>query len=183
MNELESKIVRAEELIEEQSHPDSITALRKELAVALAGLAVVFKRGNLEEIALRKSQLASAGAPRLFRNLAIAIEEDLKQYHERGGNSDLQYKYNSDIQFSVKQKRFPAVTLDVKLNETTVEFSHWRCKDDTETGTWKHACFRVVSDLEGSVQLTQGQIAFSNPAAISEALLKPVFDSARRGTL
>lgn len=135
------------------------------------------QRKNEEQIEFQKSRLASAGAPRYFRMLSDTVEGDVKLYHTAGGSRTLKYERNSDTEFTVREPVYPATTLTARLNETTIEYSYWHGRNDADHGgTRRHACLKVIANLEGSVQAAQGEIVFSSPSEASQALLKPVFD-------
>lgn len=129
-----------------------------------------------EQIELRKSELALAGAPRLFRSITDEVQRDVGRYRDAGGHHPPSFERNSDSEFTVRQPVYPATMLTVKLNETTIEYRYWHCSNDTYRGSWKSAHLRIVANLEGSVQATQNDVTFSSPAEISRALLTPVFD-------
>jgi hypothetical protein len=124
----------------------------------------------------RTARIALAGASQFFRVLAGRVRRDVEQFHTMGGDKRLVYSFVPSHKFIVRRPDYPAVCLTATLNDIFIQYELVRISEFGSTEEPIEGQFRIDADLKGRLQAVQGGVKFTDPAEISQILLKIVFD-------
>jgi hypothetical protein len=122
-----------------------------------------------------KAQMVQVGAGGLFKMLADQVEQDIKEYHDLGGDAELRYEKRWDVRFRVFKSIYPAVDLVVSLESARVLCEYFFKESDVDKRRETRTYVRIVANESGSVQFFKNGEAYSETSEVSEVILAPVF--------
>jgi len=133
------------------------------------------------EIELRKAKFVDTGAEGLFRQLWNQVETDIARFHDAGGDSGLTSQFMPSCTFVVRRiEGYPTIDLEVTVQNGYIAYSRQVKSDRVSSEETKEGQLRIVSDLQGRLQVKHNGEPFKDHAALSKFLLLPVFEYLRK---
>lgn len=127
-----------------------------------------------KEADLHFSKIAANRAPDVLEAVRARVKDDITTFGSRT-RSGIQF-IPIGPGFKVRKPVYPAVTLDVSLDGTTIKCTYAFKEADTSTERTVDALFRVFANPDDSVQVKKNGDVYADESEISEAVLAPVFD-------
>lgn len=133
------------------------------------------------ESELRKAQLVAAGAQGLFKQIWNQVETDVARFHDAGGDPQLTGQFMPSCTFVVRRiEGYPTIDLEVSMQNGYIGYCRKFQFDHVSSEEIEESQLRIVSDLQGRLQVKRNGKPFKDHAELSKFLLMPVFEYLRK---
>jgi len=133
------------------------------------------------EIELKRAQFVADGSQGLFKEIWTQVKTDIASFHDAGGDPGLTAQFISSYTFVLRRiDKYPTIELEVSLRNGHIGYSRKFMFDHLSSEGTDEGQLRIVSDLQGRLQVKRNGEPFKDHSELSRFLLMPVFEYLRK---